>query len=313
MSLNLLFAGTPDFAVPTLKALHESHHSVLGVWTQPDRPAGRGRHVVAGPVKSLAVSLNYSVYQPERFNNEESIEAIKKYNPDVLIVAAYGLLLPKKVLDIPTYGCINVHASLLPRWRGASPIQYAILAGDKMTGISIMQMDAGLDTGPVWLQKSCPIDTKDTSFTLSQRLAELGALALLETLEKVVSNHKKPIPQDDALATYAPKLTKEMAALTWNKSAKELEYMVRAFNPWPVAYSHIDEMRVKIYEAYAYEKTSLDSPGAIIEVNKEGIDIATTDGCLRVLSCQLPGTKVLPVQQILNGYSRWFAKGKTFR
>lgn len=235
MSLKIIFAGTPAFAVPTLQALVNSSHDVVAVYTQPDRPAGRGRHLTASPVKAFALEHNIPVEQPPTLTKPEPQQGLEFYNADVMVVAAYGLLLPEAVLHAPRFGCINVHASLLPRWRGAAPIHRAILAGDTCTGITIMQMEKGLDTGPMLCQASCPIERHDTSANLHDRLATLGADALLMTLTQLEAGALNPQLQNNSHATYAKKITKAEAGLDWQQTALALERQIHAFNPWPVA------------------------------------------------------------------------------
>ena len=236
--LKIIFAGTPDFAASALSALIESEHDVVAVYTQPDRPAGRGRKLRASPVKELALKHDIPVLQPEKLKDAETHDVLRSFNADVMIVAAYGLILPQAVLDIPRLGCLNIHASLLPRWRGAAPIQRAIAAGDKESGITIMQMDAGLDTGDILLLSHCPINDNDNGGDLHDRLAEMGASSILEALKDIESGNTKPIKQDDALATYAHKLDKKEAIINWKDSAENIERLIRAFNPWPVAFTY---------------------------------------------------------------------------
>lgn len=309
--LKIIFAGTPGFAATALQALIHSHHQIVAVYTQPDRPAGRGRKLTASPVKELAEKHNLDIYQPLTLRNEDEQKKLASLNADIMIVVAYGLLLPTPVLTSPRLGCINVHASLLPKWRGAAPIQRAILAGDKTTGITLMQMDEGLDTGNMLYKVEYPISEHDTSETVHDHLAELGAEALLHTLASL--NEIKSEVQDSSLATYAHKIKKEEAQLDWNLSAQELAYKVRAFNPWPIASSNIGEKIVRFWQVEVLDNQIENAtPGMIVNSSTAGIDIATKKGILRLLKLQLPGGKVLSAADILNAQREEFAKGKFF-
>ncbi len=292
--LNLIFAGTPAFSAVTLQALLHSSHSVKAVYTQPDRPAGRGRKLTASPVKELAVKHGIPVYQPLSLCQADEQQKLVNLNADLMIVVAYGLILPLPVLTAPTLGCLNVHASLLPRWRGAAPIQRAILAGDTETGITIMQMDEGLDTGDMLYKLNCPIFPTDTTEKLHDRLAVLGADALMQALEKL--SELVPESQNNQLATYAHKIKKEEAKLDWQLPAKLLSYQVRAFNPWPVAFSG----DLRVWEADALSQVTHDKPGTILNVSAEGVDIATGQGVLRLLKLQWPGGKVISAADAFN-------------
>jgi methionyl-tRNA formyltransferase len=308
--MKIVFAGTPEFAVQPLKALLNTKHSVLAVFTQPDRPAGRGRILHESPVKQLARLHNIPVYQPVRLKNPEEQATLRELQPDLLVVVAYGLILPQAVLDMPKFGCINIHASLLPRWRGAAPIQHAILAGDKTTGICTMQMDAGLDTGDVLLRISCTIDPEETSETLHDKLTKLGTAALLETLEKLEQNTLIPHKQDPTTATYATKISKINAKINWQESAEVIDRKIRAFNPWPVAFAELAEQTIRIWSAKPNLTATLQhkiKPGTIVEIHKDSMDVATGEGVLTLLEMQLPGGKRLPVGEILH------AKGSLFR
>ncbi|MBL4851854.1 MAG: methionyl-tRNA formyltransferase [Gammaproteobacteria bacterium] len=299
--LRVVFAGTPEFAASSLRALVESPYQPVAVYCQPDRPAGRGRKLRSGPVKQVALENHINVLQPLNFKSQESIDALAELKPDVLIVVAYGLILPQAVLDIPRYGAINVHASLLPRWRGAAPIQRAILAGDKQTGITTMQMDKGLDTGAMLLCRTCPILPTDNSAKLHERLALLGAETLLETLNNLIENQLSPQQQDNSLACYAKKITVAEAALDWSLSAVELALRVRAFNPTPIAHCTYQGERYKIWRAEAVVNHNNHAIATICAVDKKGIDIQTGDGLLRIQTLQAPGKRALDVRDYLNG------------
>lgn len=305
-SLKIIFAGTPSFAATALQALLKSHHHIVAVYTQPDRPKGRGQKLTASPVKELALHYKLPVYQPDTLRNQQ--EELRSLNADIMVVAAYGLLLPADVLTIPRLGCINIHASLLPRWRGAAPIQRAILAGDKETGITIMQMEQGLDTGPMLLQAICPIDDNDTTGTLHDKLADLGAKTLLKTLEQETFH---PQIQDAARVTYAHKITKQEAQIHWQQSADEIDRQIRAFNPSPVTHTTLDNMTVRIWQA---EKSGFTQkschPGEILQMNALGIQVATGQGMLRLLKLQLPGGKIVSAADICNAQNHLFTVGK---
>jgi methionyl-tRNA formyltransferase len=298
------FAGTPEFAVPSLRALVASGANVPLVLTQPDRPAGRGRQLAASPVKRLATELELAVAQPARLREPGAL-GLPEPRLDLLVVIAYGLLLPRALLEWPRLGCINLHASILPRWRGAAPIQRAVLAGDRETGISVMQMDAGLDTGPVHLVRTTPIGEHETSGELHERLATLAADALIVALPAILGARSVPVAQRDELATLAPKITKAEAQLDWRLPAVELERRVRAFNPWPVAEARlVDGRRLRIYDAVALaaEPTG-QGPGSIVTAAKTGIDVATGAGLLRLRKIQPPSARVMEVEAYLAAHS----------
>lgn len=313
MSLNIIFAGTPLFACEPLKSLLNSKHKIKAVFTQPDRQSGRGRHLTPSPVKQLAALHNIPVYQPRNLKDLSDQALIKELSPDVFVVVAYGVILPPAVLTLPKYGCINVHASLLPHFRGAAPIQHALLAGHNRTGVTIMQMDAGLDTGDMLLKRECVIHAEDTSDTLLQRLSSLGAEALLDTLDLLEQGLLTPEKQDNQLASYAPKITKEQGKIDWKQSANFLNNQIRAYNPWPVAFTHFkngDLLRIWAAEPFPF---SVDlPPGTIYEVNKEGIDVATGEGLLRLLEIQLPGGKRLSTSDLLHSKASLFKAGDCF-
>ncbi|MFP9469616.1 methionyl-tRNA formyltransferase [Pectobacterium brasiliense] len=310
-SLRIIFAGTPDFAARHLDALLSSGHEVVGVFTQPDRPAGRGNKLTPSPVKILAEQHNIPVFQPKSLRPEENQAMVQALNADVMVVVAYGLILPQPVLSMPRLGCINVHGSLLPLWRGAAPIQRALWAGDRETGVTIMQMDVGLDTGAMLHKISCPILPQDTSATLYDKLAELGPRGLLETLEQLADGSAVAETQNDALATYAEKLSKEEARLNWQLSAEQLERCIRAFNPWPVSYFIVDEQPVKVWKAEVIAKAHGSEPGTILQADKQGIQVATADGILNIQELQPAGKKVMAAQDLLNSRREWFVPGNT--
>ncbi|MFB1118731.1 methionyl-tRNA formyltransferase [Dickeya dadantii] len=310
MSLRIIFAGTPDFAAQHLAGLLSSEHEVVGVFTQPDRPAGRGNKLTPSPVKVLAEQHAIPVFQPKSLRPVENQQLVAELGADVMVVVAYGLILPQAVLDMPRLGCVNVHGSLLPRWRGAAPIQRALWAGDTQTGITIMQMDAGLDTGAMLHKIECPILPDDTSATLYDKLAKLGPQGLMETLAQLSASQATAEAQDDSLATYAEKLSKEEARLDWQLSAKQLERCIRAFNPWPVSYFLIEEQPVKVWKAEALNTSHQQQPGTILAADKDGIRIATADGVLNIQILQPSGKKSMSAQDLLNSRREWFTPGQ---
>jgi methionyl-tRNA formyltransferase len=299
-SLAIVFAGTPEFAVPTLQALIDSPHRVVAVYTQPDRPAGRGRKLTPSPVKQCALTHDIPVYQPASLKSADAQAELAALGADLMVVVAYGLLLPKTVLEIPRLGCVNVHASLLPRWRGAAPIQRAILAGDSETGITIMQMDEGLDTGPMLATVPCPIEPDDTAQRLHDRLASLGNKALLESIAALAAGTAQPQPQDDSQAVYAAKLNKAEAEIDWSQSAAQIDRQVRAFNPWPVAQTHYEGQPLRIWSSELPGENSAAAPGAIVACDALGIDVATGDGVLRITECQPAGKRRMAAGDFAN-------------
>ncbi len=310
--MRLIFAGTPEFAATVLTALLAQAHPIVAVYTQPDRPAGRGRRSTASVVKQLAVSNGIPVEQPPSLGAADALETLRAYDGDLMIVAAYGLLLPEAVLDAPPLGCINVHASLLPRWRGAAPIQHAILAGDRETGISIMQMDAGLDTGPVLCRATCPIGDDDTGASLHDRLADLGARTMIATLATLGGTKVQGEVQDQALATYAGRIAKADGLVDWSRPAESLERQVRALNPWPVTYALVpiagqspDDAgeRLRIWRARVVAYAGGALPGTVLTSDGAGIDVATGRDALRILTLQAPGKRSMSSADYLNAHT----------
>jgi methionyl-tRNA formyltransferase len=301
LSLRIIFAGTPEFSVPCLEACRASGAEVVAVYTQPDRPAGRGRKLTPSPVKQAALAAGIPVEQPESLKTLEARETLAAYHPDLMVVVAYGLILPRKVLAIPRLGCWNVHASLLPRWRGAAPIQRAILAGDAESGVDLMQMEAGLDTGPVLLERRTAITREDTGGSLHDRLSLLGADALIEGLQRAIAGESMPArPQSDDGVMYAHKLEKAEARLDFTRAAIALERQVRAFDPWPVAEGEIAGEQVRIWAAHAIDDATTVLPGQVIGAQRHGIDIACGEGVLRVTALQRAGGKRISATDYLN-------------
>lgn len=310
----IVFAGTPEFAAIHLQALLMQSIPIHTVYTQPDKPAGRGRQLQMSPVKKLALEHGLSIRQPLSLKNEDELSFLRALKPDLFIVVAYGLILPEAVLNTPRVGCINVHASILPRWRGAAPIQRAILAGDHESGVCIMRMDIGLDTGGVFAKAICPIYATDTSQDLHDRLAALGSTALIHCLPDILNNRLPAVQQDDKHITYASKITKQDASIQWQQSAVEIERTLRAFNPWPVAFSVLDDITIRIWSGVAITSASSSAkPGTIVNVSAAGLDVATGAGLLRLHHLQLPGKKTLPLQAILNAKQHLFLPGKKFK
>ena len=298
-ALRVVFAGTPEFAVPALEALARSRHSVVAVYTQPDRPAGRGRKLTASAVKSAGLRHGLPVEQPATLKDAEVARKLAAYAPDVIVVAAYGLLVPQAVLDLPQYGCVNVHASLLPHWRGAAPIERALLAGDRETGISIMRMEAGLDTGPVYARYPIAIRSDDTAGNLRERLAGLGAHAIVEVIEKICAGAASVEPQDPAAATYARKLEKTEARIDWRLAAEDIERRVRAFNPWPIAESRWNGEQLRIWAAHVVEREVAAPPGAIIDSASAALAVACGINALALDVVQLAGRRAIPARRFL--------------
>jgi methionyl-tRNA formyltransferase len=310
--MRLIFAGTPDFAATVLAALLASPHSVAAVYTQPDRPSGRGRRRTQSAVKRLAAKHGIPVEQPASLGGPDPQRVLAAYHGDVMIVAAYGLLLPETVLETPRLGCVNVHASLLPRWRGAAPIQHAILAGDSQTGISIMQMDAGLDTGPVLCRAACPIREDDTGASLHDTLAALGAVTVIQALATLADGRARAAPQDEAMATHAGRIAKIDGLIDWSRPAQILERQVRAFNPWPVAYTWVPAagqggddagQRLRIWSARVVECDHGAAPGTVLASDTSGIQVAAGHHALRILTLQAPGKTAMSSGDYLNAHA----------
>ncbi|GHF90287.1 methionyl-tRNA formyltransferase [Thalassotalea marina] len=313
--LKIIFAGTPDFAAKHLAALIDSNHEVVAVYCPPDKPAGRGKKLTACATKQLALEHNISVEQPVNFKDVADQQQLASYNADVMVVVAYGLLLPKVILDTPRLGCINVHGSILPKWRGAAPIQRAVEQGDAKTGVTIMQMDVGLDTGDMLLVETCDITAQDTSASIYEKLADLGPNALLTTLEQMANETHQATPQDNDQATYAAKLDKAEAELDWKLPAKVLHQKIRAYIPWPVAQFTFNETnenahRIRIWCADVVNHNTAEPAGTILTADKNGIVVATGDGALRLTNIQLPGKKAMPVSDVLNARATWFQVGQ---
>ena len=311
--MKIIFAGTPDFAATQLQAVIDSgNHEIVAVYTQPDRPAGRGKKLTASPVKQLALNHQLVVFQPASLKDPSAQDLLASHKADIMIVAAYGLILPQAVLDIPQLGCINVHGSILPRWRGAAPIQRAIEAGDTETGISIMQMDAGLDTGPVICIARCAIEADETSASLYQKLSQLGAPRLLSALDKIGTGIAVAEQQDDSLSTYAKKIDKSEALIDWSQSAVELARRIRAFNPFPTVYSLIAGNRVKIWSASVVDSCTSGTAGSIVASNSHGLLVQTGSGQLLISEIQLAGKSRMPVSELLKSKAELFARGQGF-
>ncbi|VAW88654.1 Methionyl-tRNA formyltransferase [hydrothermal vent metagenome] len=308
--MKIIFAGTPDFAAVALAALIKLGHTICAVYCQPDRPAGRGRKLKKGPVKLLAEEHGLAVYQPPSLKKPEIVAQLQQHDADIMVVVAYGLILPANVLSIPKKGCINIHGSLLPRWRGAAPIHRAIMAGDAETGITIIQMDEGLDTGDMLLRYPCAINDDETGQSLHDKLAHLGGEAILAALHLIGTGEQQPVKQKDALTCYAAKIAKKEAWLDWSLSAEELARKIRAFNPWPVARCNLTNQTFLIWDAERLESLQQATPGELIAATDQGLDIATGDGVLRITQVQLPGKRPVIVADLLR--SRVIEVGSVF-
>jgi len=301
--LKIIYAGTPEFAVPALESLLASGHQVLAVYTQPDRPAGRGRKLKPSPVKSCALRHELAVFQPDSFVERRELEQLASFQADLMVVAAYGLLLPESVLNTPRLGCINIHASLLPRWRGAAPIQRAILAGDEETGVTIMQMDKGLDTGDMLASACLPIDTSCTAVELHDRLQSLGADLLLETLDKLEAGALEARQQDNSRATYADKLSKQEARIDWNQDAETIDRQVRAYVPWPVSFTKLQGDNLRIWGASKDGTHPGTRPGEVIDHNQDGLFVSCRDSVLKITELQFAGKKRCRAAEVSNSHN----------
>ncbi len=313
--LRIIFAGTPEFAAVALQAILKGPHQIVGVYTQPDRPSGRGRKLTSSPVKQLALEYDIPVFQPASLKCSQQQNILVNLNADVMVVAAYGLILPEEILNAPHFGCINIHASLLPRWRGAAPIQHAILAGDDATGITIMQMDVDLDTGNMMYVDQCQIAENDTGSSLHDHLAIMGAEAITKVLGELPKYQHAAQAQDNNLTTYATKLNKSIAVIDWQQSAVQIAQQIKAFNSWPVAHTNLGELRIRVWQASVFQDHANEPkliPGTIISSNTDGIDVVCKQGILRLEIIQLPGAKALPVAAVLNSRHALFQPNAIF-
>ena len=301
--MRVIFMGTPDFAVGTLEAIIEAGHEVVLVVTQPDKPKGRSGALQFPPVKECALAHNIEVFQPKKIREAENVEYLKQYNPDMIVVAAFGQILPKSILDIPKYGCINVHASLLPKYRGAAPIQWSILNGDAFTGVTIMRMDVGMDTGDMIAKRQIAIAEDETGGSLFDKLAVLGAQLCVETMPRIEAGMVTYIPQDEAQATHVSMISKELGDIDWNRSAVEIERLIRGLNPWPSAYTTLDGKTFKIWKAKVVSNVTDRQPGCIVNVTKDSIEVQTGDGVLALLEVQIEGKKRMEASAFLRGYN----------
>lgn len=310
--VRIIFAGTPEFAANHLQVLLDGRHPIIAVYTQPDRPAGRGKKLTSSPVKQLADASNIPIYQPKSLRDEEQQRILSVLNADLMVVVAYGLILPEDVLAAPKYGCINVHASLLPRWRGAAPIQRAIEAGDRETGITIMQMDAGLDTGAMLAKSACSIDADETAASLHHKLALLGATTLPQTLELISEQRCQSEIQNDKLSCYAAKIEKAEALIDWTEGTETIERKIRAFNPFPIAFTRFKNERIKVWGGTASHSSTQATPGTVISHDNDCIHVACSKGTMLLTRIQLPGGKPLSSRDILNSRREHFDVGSVF-
>lgn len=300
-TFRIIFMGTPDFSVPALQALIDGPDEVVAVVSQPDRPKGRGKKMAATPTKVVAEASNIPILQPTKIKTDEFTETLRSFNPDLIIVAAYGRILPPSILDLPPFGCINIHGSLLPRHRGAAPIQWAILAGDNEAGVTIMQMDVGMDTGAMLLPAAIPVNDDETAGGLFDKLSNLGGTALLQALDLLREDKLPPTEQDHSLATEAPPLKKEDGCIDWNKSAREIHCLIRGMDPWPTAYSFLEGKRFRFFSPLVTESASSQNPGSIVQADKNGLLLATGEGTLLVREIQPEGKKRMSVEAYLCG------------
>ena len=300
--MKVIFMGTPDFSVGTLEALVEAGHEVVLAVTQPDKPKGRGKEMQFTPVKECALKYNIPVYQPRRVREPECIEELRKYEADIMVVVAFGQILPKEILDMTPYGCVNVHASLLPKYRGAAPIQWSIIDGEAVTGVTTMQMNEGLDTGDMLLKVEISIEEKETGGSLHDKLAAAGAKLCVETLEGLQKGTITPVPQGETTTSYAKMLDKELGNIDWSKSAMEIERLIRGLSPWPSAYTNWNDKVMKIWDAMCVPVDGEANPGTIIRVNKDSFCVQTGNGALEVRELQIPGKKRMDAGAFLRGY-----------
>lgn len=298
--LKIVFAGTPIFALPALEGIFNSKNELIAVYTQPDRKAGRGQKLQSSPIKLWALNNHIPIYQPLNFKTKQSVTELKNLKPDIIVVIAYGLILPKEVLEIPKYGCINVHASILPKYRGASPIQQSILQGDKKTGVTIMQMDSGMDTGDILKIQELEIEHRETSGSLHDKLAEIAVNPLLSILQNIACNQVEAQKQNNSDATYAPKINKEDAYINWSLDASHIDRIIRAFNPWPVAWTKVNDTIIRIIKAHTLDEKVKTNPGTVLEISKNGIKVATGNGVIVIEKLQLPSSKVISSQDYIN-------------
>ena len=300
--MKIIFMGTPDFSVGTLEALVEAGHEVVLAVTQPDKPKGRGKEMQFTPVKECALKYNIPVYQPRRVREPECIEELRKYEADIMVVVAFGQILPKDILEMTKYGCVNVHASLLPKYRGAAPIQWSIIDGEEVTGVTTMQMNEGLDTGDMLLKVEIPIEVKETGGSLHDKLAEAGAKLCVETLKGLEAGNITPIPQGETTTSYAKMLDKQLGNIDWSKSGVEIERLIRGLSPWPSAYTNWNDKVMKIWDAECVSVNTDATPGEIIEVKKDSFLVQTGNGALEVRELQIPGKKRMDAGAFLRGY-----------
>ena len=300
--MKIIFMGTPDFSVGTLEALVEAGHEVVLAVTQPDKPKGRGKEMQFTPVKECAMKYDIPVFQPRKVREPECIEELRKYNADIMVVVAFGQLLPKEILEMTPYGCVNVHASLLPKYRGAAPIQWAIIDGEEVTGVTTMQMNEGLDTGDMLLKVEIPIEAKETGGSLFDKLSDAGAKLCVETLDKLQKKEITPIPQGETTTAYAKMLDKQVGNIDWTKSAVEIERLIRGLTPWPSAYTNWNGKVMKIWDAQALDGASDVLPGTIAQVDKEAFYVQTGNGFLKVCELQIPGKKRMDAAAFMRGY-----------
>ncbi|HHV39490.1 MAG TPA: methionyl-tRNA formyltransferase [Tepidimicrobium sp.] len=299
--MDIVFMGTPEFSIPALESLDASGHNIVLVVTQKDRPRGRGKKVQPTPIKAKALELGLEVYQPKSINSREAIDMLKEKSPDCIVVAAYGQILKKEILKLPRYGCINIHASLLPRHRGAAPINWALISGDEETGITIMEMDQGLDTGDILSAEKIPIKPEDDSQTLHDKLAQLGGQLIVETLDNIGRGMVTKLHQNDSLSTYAPRLSKDMGKIDWNSSGDDIVNLVRGLKPWPSAYTSYKKQDIKIHKVRKVEKFSQEDTGMVVKVSEKGIYVNCLDSCIIIEELQFPGKRRMQVSEYLRG------------